>query len=91
MNRLRYFDRYQYLIVIVAIASLAVSMIFLVVMLFTATPVYAEETGELIDLKYNSIIQIIYSSIVLIHLTASAWFIARTITYKMRCKEEETL
>ena len=90
MNKSRYLDRYQYLLAIIGIASLAVSMVFFFVMLFTATPTYAE-TGELVDLQYNNTIQIIHACTVLIHLTVSVWFISRTITFKMRLKEEELL
>ena len=88
MDKLKYFDRYQFIIGITAIASLIISIILFIVMVVTATPIY-DENGALINLTYNNIIQTIFTIFFLLQSTAVVWFIARTITYKMRVKEED--
>ena len=90
MNNLKYLDRYQLIIIIVGIASFAASMVAFIVMLFTATVVY-DESGAIDTLTYNDIALTIYGLFMLTHLTALTWFLARTITYKLRIKEEEAL
>ena len=88
MNKLKYFDKYQFIIGITTIASLIISIILFIVMVVTATPIY-DENGALINLIYNNIIQTIFTIFFFLQLTAVVWFIARTITYKMRVKEED--
>ena len=90
MNRAKYFDKCQLILAIVAVAATLMSTIFFIVMLITATPSY-DETGAISEITYNYNIQMIYSIFFLTQLTALTWFIARTITYKMRMKEEDVL
>ena len=90
MNKMKYFDKTQLLIVIIGLASLLMSFILFIVMLFTATPTY-DENHILTDLTYNSIVLSIFAIFYLTHLVAVVWFVARSITYKMRVKEEDVL
>ena len=90
MNKPRFFDKTQLLIAIIAVSATLLSLIFFIVMLFTATPTY-DESGALTDLTYNNVIQTIFSIFFLIELIAIVWFIARSITYKLRIKEEDAL
>ena len=90
MNNLKYLDRYQLIIIIVGIASFAASMVAFIVMLITATVVY-NESGAIDSLAYNDIAVTIYGVFMLTHLTALTWFLARTLTYKLRIKEEDVL
>ena len=88
MNKSRYFDKYQLIIAITALSSALVSFVLFVVMVLTGTRVY-DESGALTGITYNNIIQTIFTVSFLIQLIALVWFIARTITYKMRLKEED--
>ena len=90
MNRLKYFDRYQLIITIVGLLTAALSIIVFVTMLFTATIVY-DENGVFSDLIYNNTLVTIYACLTLAQLTTLVWFGARTITFRMRRKEEDTL
>ena len=90
MNKPRFLDKCQLLIAIIGLASLLIAVILLIVMLFTATPTY-DENHVLTDLTYNSVVQSIFAIFYLTHLTAVTWFIARSITYKLRIKEEDAL
>ena len=90
MNNTKYFDRYQYIITLISLGALLLSIVAFFVMVFTGT--YTKnESGEIDGVTYNNIALSIYGTFVLIHFTASVWFLARTITYKMRIKEEEAL
>lgn len=88
MNKMKYFDRYQLLIGIVAIASMLVSFVLFIVMVLTGTRIY-DENGALTGITYNNIIQVIFTIFFLLQLIAIIWFVARTLTYKMRVKEED--
>ena len=90
MNRSKYFDKCQLILAITAVAATLISGVFFIIMLITATPIY-DETGAIADITYNYNIQMICSIFFLTELTALTWFIARTITYKMRMKEEDAL
>lgn len=90
MNKPRYFDKYQLMIAIIAVATTLISTILFIVMLFTSTITY-DESGVMSGIIYNNTLQMIYSMFLLAQLTAIVWFIARTITYKMRIKEEDVL
>ena len=88
MNKMKYFDKYQLLIGIVAIASMLVSFVLFIVMVLTGTRIY-DENGALTGITYNNIIQVIFTIFFLLQLIAIIWFVARTLTYKMRVKEED--
>ena len=88
MNKMKYFDRYQLLIGIVAIASMLVSFVLFIVMVLTGTRIY-DENGALTGITYNNIIQVVFTIFFLLQLIAIIWFVARTLTYKMRVKEED--
>ena len=90
MNKSRYFDKYQLMIAIVAVAMAIISVILFIIMLLTSTITY-DENGAISEIIYNNTLQMIYSIFFLGQLTALVWFIARTITYKMRIKEEDVL
>ena len=88
MNKARYFDKCQLLIGIVALASMLVATVLFFVMVFTGTRIY-DENGILSGITYNEVLQKVFSMFFLAQLTAIVWFIARSITYKMRVKEED--
>ena len=90
MNKLKYFDKYQLIIGIVAIASMIVATIVFIVMVVTGTPTY-DESGALTGITYNNVLQTIFIMIFLIQSIAVVWFIFRTITYKLRVKEEDVI
>ena len=89
MNRTKYLDRYQLIIGIVGLSALAVAIVLYVVMLFTAHITFGEN-GEITAIEYILPLQLVQASFVLIHMTAAAWFIIRSITYRARIKEEES-
>ena len=88
MNKSKYFDKYQLLLAIVTIASMIISTVLFIVMVITGTRIY-DESGALTGIIYNNILQTIFTMFFLTQLIALVWFLARTITYKMRLKEED--
>ena len=88
MNSLKYFDKYQLLLAISAASGALISFVLFVVMVLTGTRIY-DENGILTDITYNNVLQSIFTIFFLIQIIAIVWFIARTITYKMRVKEED--
>ena len=90
MNKQKFFDRPQLLIGITGLGAILVSLILFVVMVLTGTRIY-DENGILTGITYNNVLQTIFIIFFLIQLIAITWFVARTITYKMRIKEEDAL
>ena len=88
MNKVRYFDKCQLIIAIIGLSSMLISFVLFVVMTLTGTRVY-DENGILTGITYNNVLQSIFAIFFLAQLTAMVWFIARSITYKMRVKEED--
>ena len=88
MNKSRYFDKYQLLLAIITAGGALVSFVLFIIMVLTGTRVY-DENGALTGITYNNVLQTIFTMFFLTQLTALTWFIARTITYKMRVKEED--
>ena len=88
MNSLKYFDKYQLLLAISAASGALISFVLFVVMVLTGTRIY-DENGILTGITYNNVLQSIFTIFFLIQIIAIVWFIARTITYKMRVKEED--
>ena len=88
MNKARYFDKCQLIIAIVGLSSMLISFVLFVVMTLTGTRVY-DESGILTDITYNTVLQSIFTIFFLVQLIAMVWFIARSITYKKRVKEED--
>ena len=88
MNKTRYFDKCQLIIAIVGLSSMLISFVLFVVMTLTGTRVY-DENGILTGITYNNVLQSIFTIFFLVQLIAMVWFIARSITYKMRVKEED--
>ena len=88
MNKARYFDKCQLIIAIVGLSSMLISFVLFVVMTLTGTRVY-DENGILTGITYNTVLQSIFTIFFLVQLIAMVWFIARSITYKMRVKEED--
>ena len=83
---MKYFDKWQKFIVIGAGVSLFLMIVFYVAMVSTGTFVY-DENGFIVDLKVDLRLQLFYSSFFFMQLAFGAWFIARSITYRMRKKE----
>lgn len=83
---MKYFDKWQKLIVIGAGVSLFLMIVFYVAMVSTATFVY-DENGFVVDLEVDLRLQLFYSTFFFMQLAFGAWFIARSITYGMRKKE----
>ena len=88
MNKTRYFDKCQLIIAITGLSAMLVSFILYIIMVFTGTKIY-DENGILTGITYNNVIQNIFAIFFLMQLIAMVWFIARSITYKMRVKEED--
>ncbi len=89
MNNLKVFDKTQFLILILALASFATSIIFSMVMIATGTPVV--EDGVVKEVIYNPALQALYSFFVFGHFLGLTWFLGRLITYKLRKKEADLL
>ena len=83
---MKYFDKWQKLIVIGAGVSLFMMIVFYVAMVSNAQPVL-NDVGEIVDLKVDMRLQLFYSTFFFMQLAFGAWFIARSITYGMRKKE----
>ena len=88
MNKARYFDKCQLIIAIIGLSSMLISFVLFVVMTLTGTRVY-DENGILTGITYNNVLQSIFAIFFLVQLIAMVWFIARSITYKMRVREED--
>lgn len=89
MDKTKFFDRTQLLLAISAIASFFIFIILFIVMSTTAETIYTEE-GLVDHLVYNNVLESIFSIFVFIHLMMLTWFIARSITFRLREKEAET-
>jgi hypothetical protein len=83
---MKYFDKWQKFIVIGAGVSLFMMIVFYVAMVSNAQPVL-NDVGEIVDLKVDIRLQLFYSTFFFMQLAFGAWFIARSITYRMRKKE----
>ena len=83
---MKYFDKWQKFIVIGAGVSLFMMIVFYVAMVSNAQPVL-NDVGEIVDLKVDMRLQLFYSTFFFMQLAFGAWFIARSITYRMRKKE----
>ena len=83
---MRYFDKWQKLIVISAGVSLFLMIVFYMAMVATSTPVL-NDVGDVVDIKVDLRLQLFYSTFFFMQLAFGAWFIARSITYGMRKKE----
>ena len=83
---MKYFDKWQKFIVIGACASLFLMIVFYVAMVSTGTFVY-DENGFVVDLEVDLRLQLFYSTFFFMQLAFGVWFIARSITYRMRKKE----
>ena len=89
MNKMKFFDKTQLILAISAIASFIVFVIIFIVMSATAETIYTED-GLVDHLAYNGVLESLFSIFVLAHLMMLTWFIARSITFKLREKEVET-
>ena len=83
---MRLFDKTQIIISICGVASSILTLIFLVVCLLTATPVY-DENNVLVKIVYLDVPQAFLSIFFFLSAASTVWFIARLVTYKMRKKE----
>ena len=83
---MKYFDLWQRIITIVGVASFALSVVFLVWNSASATPVY-NESGAIVEFKYQVLPQTLFSIFTFLNILCLIWFVARSITYKMRIKE----
>jgi len=89
MNNLKVFDKTQIRIMILTIASFAISIIFMIAAIATGEPVI--EDGVIKDVIYNPTLQALYSFFVFGHFLGLTWFLGRLITYKLRKKEADLL
>ena len=85
---MKFFDRMQLIITIAFGACLLLAFISFVIMLVTATPMYNDD-NILSGLKYHIVPQTLFTIFTFSHIALFFWFVARTITYKMRKKEWE--
>ena len=83
---MKYFDKWQKFIVIGAGVSLFLMIVFYMAMVATSTPVL-NDVGDVVDIKVDLRLQLFYSTFFFMQLAFGAWFIARSITYRMRKKE----
>ena len=83
---MKYFDKWQKLIVIGTGVSLFLMIVFYMAMVATSTPVL-NDVGDVVDIKVDLRLQLFYSTFFFMQLAFGAWFIARSITYGMRKKE----
>ena len=83
---MKYFDKWQKLIVIGAGVSLFLMIVFYMAMVATSTPVL-NDVGDVVDIEVDLRLQLFYSTFFFMQLAFGAWFIARSITYGMRKKE----
>ena len=83
---MKYFDKWQKFIVIGASVSLFLMIVFYMAMVATSTPVL-NDVGDVVDIKVDLRLQLFYSTFFFMQLAFGAWFIARSITYRMRKKE----
>ena len=88
MKRLKFFDRYQFIITIVGVAAFALAATVFIPMFLTGKVIYDEE-GVMQTIEYNIVLQSLYSVFSFINVLALVWFIARAVTFKMRVKEED--
>ena len=86
MNKLKFFDRYQLIIAIVALSAFVLFLILYTIAFLTATATY-KEPGVIDEIHYNPVLLGLFSSFFFVHLLAVIWFIIRAITFKMREKE----
>ena len=86
MKELKFFDRVQFIIVIVGISAFLTAMIIFVPMFLTSTVEYDSE-NVVKTIVYNPYLQVPYSVFMLTHFGAIVWFAIRAITFKMRKKE----
>ena len=87
---MKFFDRYQKIIVYVGIVSVILSFIFLMWNVATATPVY-DEQGLLAGYEYMKAPQTLYSITFGVNGLCFTWFVIRSITFTMRKKEERDI
>ena len=90
MNKPKFFDRYQLLIVIIGVACFINYIIVFSIAFMTAKATY-KEPGVVDTVIYNPILQGIYSFFFFAHLLAILWFIIRAATFNMRIKEMDLL
>ena len=83
---MKYFDKWQKFIVIGAGVSLFLMIVFYMAMVATSTPVL-NDVGDVVDIEVDLRLQLFYSTFFFMQLAFGAWFIARSITYRMRKKE----
>ena len=83
---MKYFDKWQKLIVIGTGVSVFLMIVFYMAMVTTSTPVL-NDVGDVVDIKVDLRLQLFYSTFFFMQLAFGAWFIARSITYGMRKKE----
>ena len=86
---MKYFDKLQMVLTIAGISCLILAFIFQIYMTLTATPIYDAETNQLVGYQYLVVPQTLFTIFAFTHVALIAWFIARSITYKMRKKERE--
>lgn len=90
MNKFKYFDKIQFIISIIGVASFIMFIVMYFVSLFTSQ-VKLNEAGDVEDIIFNPVLQNIFMAFLIINALANIWFIARSLSYKARKKEAEAL
>ena len=85
---MKLFDKYQKIITITGLACFALSSIFYVWMVITATPLY-DESELIVGYDYQVVPNSLYSIFAFLHIACVVWFVIRLLTYKTRLKEYE--
>ena len=83
---MKYFDRIQKIIALTMVITLGLVLVFLIINTAGAKPIY-DENEVLVDIEYPVVSQALLSVFIFLHIAAVTWFIARSITIKMRLKE----
>ena len=84
---MKFFDKWQKMILIGLGISAFLMVIFYAMMVMTAKVVEGTEDYLIPQYEYNYTYQVFYSTFFFMQLAFGAWFLARLVTYKMRKKE----
>ena len=84
---MKFFDKWQKIILIGLGVSGFLMVVFYIAMVMTAKVVEGTEEYLLPQYEYNYTYQVFYSAFFFAQLAFGAWFLARLITFKMRKKE----
>ena len=84
---MKFFDKWQKIILIGLGVSGFLMVVFYIAMVMTAKVVEGTEEYLIPQYEYNYTYQVFYSAFFFVQLAFGTWFLARLITFKMRKKE----